>query len=546
MSTNLGKTARFIMSAGWHVPRLPGRARRCTLRAATLLPASLLCLAISAAELWAQGDPPQPAPPAVNAANAKIQKNVADNGGQQKVIIEFNGPIGSMLEQYVFRKIEEAKRLDADVIIIQIDSPGGLVEESFNIANRLHEIDWARTVAFVPREALSGAAFVALGCDEIFMAPDATLGDAGPIFMDPDFQFRHAPEKYRSVLAQRVRTLADLTGRSPALAEAMVDMDLTVYRVKNRKDGKEAFMSDAEIKSSPDPAQWEKLEPVHESREKHFLTVKGTRAVELGLADGTASTREELARQLGFKGNFIVLRYTFVDTLIYILNYPVVTGLLFIVGLVGLYIEFSSPGIGIGGLLAALCFGIFFWSHYLGGTAGWLELVLFAAGVAFVLVEIFIIPGFGVPGISGVLLIIVSLVMACQDTLIPRTPREWATFSVTLQTLFVAGAVFLLIAYFLNSRLRMIPVLNRIMLPPPGPDGRIDSERVAGNAPANAAGPSVGDRGTALSLLRPAGKADFAGRRLDVVTDGDFIEKGRKIEIVEISGSRIVVIPADG
>ncbi len=519
----------------------PVLARRLTLRTALLGLASFLCLAISAAELRAQENPP-------NAA--------AENDRHEKVIIEFNGPIGPMLQQYVFRKLDEARRLGADVLVIQIDSPGGYVEESFNIANRLHEIDWARTVAFIPRQALSGAAFVALGCDEILMAPDAALGDAGPIFLDPDFKFRHAPEKIRSNLAERVRTLAESTGRPPALAEAMVDMDLTVYRVKNRKTGREAFMTDHEIDSSDDPAQWEKLKPVFESRKDHFLEVNGTRAVELGLADATVSTREELAERLGFEGKFIVLRFSYVDRMVYILNYPVVTGLLFVVGLVGLYIEFSSPGIGVGGLLAALCFGIFFWSHYLGGTVHWLELVLFVAGVAFVVVEIFIIPGFGVAGLSGVLLILVSLVMACQTTFIPRTPREWATFSVTLQTLFVSGIVFLVIVYFLNARLRMIPLLNRIMLPPPGPDGRIASERVAqgqGHADSDrtaAAGPtsgnlSIGERGVALSLLRPAGKADFAGRRIDVVTDGDFINKNEKVEIVEIIGNRIVVIPVE-
>ena len=155
------------------------------------------------------------------------------------------------------------------------------------------------------------------------------------------------------------------------------------------------------------------------------------------------------------------------------------------------------------------------------------------------------LPGLGVAGLSGFLLILTSLIMACQTTFIPKTPREWETFSVTLQTLFVAGIVFLVIAYFLNSRLRMIPVLNHIMLPPPDADGRIASERVA-QSPSDTdskSSLSIGEQGIALSLLRPAGKANFDGRRIDVVTDGDFIEKNQKVEIVEISGNRIVVIP---
>ena len=508
----------------------------CRIRfAAALRVAVLFCLIGVSAPLYAQQ--PQEEPPADNSST------------REKVLITFDGPIGPMLRQYVFRRLDEAKRLHADVVIIQIDSPGGRVDSSFEIAERLRDIDWARTVAFIPRQALSGAAFVALGCDEILMAPGASLGDAGPIFLDPDFQFQHAPEKFRSMLAEKVRTLAASKGRSPALAEAMVDMDLVVWRVKDRKNGKEAFMSDEEIKTSEDPGQWEKIKPVFESRKEHFLQVNGTRAVELGLADGIASTREEVCRRLGFNASRLVVLapLSYVDRAAYVLNLPIITGMLFVIGLVGLYIEFSAPGVGIGGLVAALCFGIFFWSHFLGGTVHWLEIVLFLAGVAFVLVEIFVIPGFGVAGLSGVLLILFSLVMACQTTLIPQTAAQWNSLAVTLQTLFVAGIIFLVIAFFLNTRLRMIPVLNQIMLPPPGPDGYVASEHTIdlsiGGQLSVGDSLSVGDRGVALSLLRPAGKADFNGRRIDVVTDGDFIKKGEKVEIVEISGNRIVVIP---
>lgn len=488
-------------------------------------------------------------------ANGGFAQNAQEIPPGEKVLIEFDGPIGSFLEQFVISKLAEAKRLGADVVIIQIDSPGGLVEESFAVAEALRDADWARTVAFIPREAISGAAFVALGCDEILMAPKARLGDAGPIFLDPDFQFRHAPEKFRSYVVQRIRTLAEAKNRPAALAEAMVDMDLVVYEVKNRKTGQKAFMTDDEIKDSPEPDQWEKGKPVFESRKEHFLQVEGDRAVELGLADAIAANRAEMCRRLGFEEQqLVVFAPTLADHAAHVLNYPIITGLLFVIGLVGLYIEFSSPGVGVGGLMAVLCFGIFFWSHFLGGMVGWLEIVLFLAGTAFVVVEIFVIPGFGVTGLSGILLILASLFMACQTSLIPKTPAQWQSFSVTLQTLFVAGVVFLIIAFFLNSRLRMIPVLNRIMLPPPGLDGRTDAERAAMAQTARVDGESgaaqkslplsLGDRGIALSLLRPAGKADFGNRRIDVVADGDFINKGETVEIVEISGNRVVVIAA--
>ena len=116
-----------------------------------------------------------------------------------------------------------------------------------------------------------------------------------------------------------------------------------------------------------------------------------------------------------------------VDTTVFVLNMPLVTGLLFVVGLVALFIEFSAPGISIGGLLAILCFSLFFWGKFLGGTAGWLEVVLFLLGIIFLMLEVFLVPGFGVPGISGILLIVASLVMASQDFFMPTRPSEWKT-----------------------------------------------------------------------------------------------------------------------
>ena len=165
----------------------------------------------------------------VHAQEAQVARNY-----RKAVLIQFEGPITPLLEHFIYRKLDIAKDMGADLVIIEIDSPGGYLETSENLADRFLHLDWAHVVAFVPRQAFSGAAIAALGCDEIVMAPDAQLGDAGPIFQGEDALFRHAPEKIRSPLALKVRSLAEATGRPPALAEAMVDMDLIVYRVHNK------------------------------------------------------------------------------------------------------------------------------------------------------------------------------------------------------------------------------------------------------------------------------------------------------------------------
>jgi membrane-bound serine protease (ClpP class) len=451
------------------------------------------------------------------------------------VVIRFTGDITPMLEQYLYRKLDVARKSGADLVIVEIDSPGGLVDSSLAIAERLRDLNWAHTVAYIPREALSGAAIAALGCDEIVMHPRASLGDAGPIFLDENFLFRHAPEKFRSNLAQKVRDLADAKDRPPALAEAMVDMDLVVFRVKDEQTGEEAFMSDEEIESDNNPDRWKKINPVLESREDHFLQVSGQRAVELRLAEATASNRSAMLHRYNLPEDPLVLEPSGVDTAVYILNLPIVTGLLFVVGLVALYIEFMAPGISVGGLTAGLCFALFFWSRFLGGTAGWLEVVLFLAGLVFIAVELFVIPGFGVAGLSGILLIIVSLLMASQHHFLPKSGQDFSTLITSLGVIVASFVVVVAAAFAMSRYFGTIPILSRFALAPPEPSAAADDHQ-AGEERLE-----VGQIGLTDSPLRPAGVVRFGERYVDVLTEGGFIEKGQEVKVVKISGNHVVV-----
>jgi len=457
-------------------------------------------------------------------------------------LIRFEGVIDPIRQFYLERKLQVAEKAGADLLVIEINSPGGLVRESFAIADRLADIDWAHTVAFVPNEAISGGAFIAYGCDEIIMAPEATLGDAGPIFLDENNMFRHVPEKERSVLATQIRTLAERKGRSTALAEAMVDMDLVVYKVRNRKSGEETLMTRKEIESSPNPEHWEELQPIHETKEGQFFTVNGKRALELAVATANVANRTALQEHFGLENDFVVLEATWVDTTVMILNLPLVTVVLFIIGLVALYVEFSAPGIGIGGSIAALCFAIFFWSRFLGGTAGWLEVILFVAGISFLIVELFVLPGFGVSGLTGILLIVASLVLASQTYVFPQTSFEWVQTAVSLVSLTGAGVVVVIAAFFISKHFGMLPVVGKMALQPPEPDEVVSSDGATASASEHL-GVQLGDVGVAGSLLRPAGIVRFGNKRVDVVTNGEFVEPGGEVEVIEISGNRIVVKP---
>ncbi len=478
------------------------------------------------------------------------QADEARSEYSRAVLIRFEGTISPLLEQFLYRKLKVAESENADLVIVEIDSPGGFVESSFNIAHRLRDLDWAHTIAFVPREALSGAAIVALGCDEIIMRPDAVLGDAGPIFLGEDALFRHAPEKVRSDLARKIRDLAAAKHRPPALAEAMVDMDLVVYHVKHRQTGAESFMSDAELESSNNADIWEKGKPVIESRKEHFLEVNGERAIELQLGEGNAADRDELKQLLGLAEDPLVLESSGMDTAVFVLNLPIVTGLLFVIGMIALYIEFSAPGISIGGLISVLCFALFFWSRFLGGTAEVLEVILFLLGVVFIAVEVFVIPGFGVAGIAGSLLILVSLIRACQGFWIPETGRELDTFATSLLVLACSGGASVVAAMALSRYFDVLPVFGRLVLKPQQAESSAEAESsgdksVPVNQPSSPFGVDIGDWGVALSPLRPSGKASFGDRYLDVITDGSYVDNGRQVRIIEIQGNRIVVREVD-
>jgi membrane-bound serine protease (ClpP class) len=219
-----------------------------------------------------------------------------------------------------------------------------------------------------------------------------------------------------------------------------------------------------------------------------------------------------------------------------------------VIGLVALYIEFSFPGTFVGGLIAGLCFSIFFWSRFLGGTAGWLEVILFVAGLTFIGMELFVIPGFGITGITGILLLITSIIMASQTFLIPHNSRELNTTLTQVGILGGSGLLFLLAAAIVSRYLGVVPVFSALVLEFQGP---INAEQAgapdAKSQLATASGfpVKVGEEGVADSLLRPAGKARFGDHYIDVITNGGFVDRGQPVRIIEISGNRVVVRPMD-
>ena len=468
-------------------------------------------------------------------------------------LIRVDEMIEPILEGFVDREVRRAVASGADLIIFEIDSPGGFLVSSTNLAYMIADLEEkkVRTVAYIPRLALSGAAIIAFGCDEIYLQPNAQIGDAGPIEMREGGQFQHAPEKVLSHLRETLKTLAERKGRPPALLEAMADKDLRVFEVTHAETGRVSYMTEDEIHNSND--EWVKGALVPESREDNLLTLSGKRAHELGLAQSPVSDWDDLKPRLGIPDDvkLAAVGRTWVDTLIFVLNSRPAMFLMFVAGAACIYFELHTTT-GFFGILAALCFSLFFWSRFLGGTAGWLEVVLFVLGLALIAIEIFLIPGFGVFGVSGGLAVLVALILASQTFIIPHTPAQIEEMTWTLGTLSASVVSVIVMAVVMSRYLPEVPFLNCMILAPPGggdeldPDApRLDPHVISANSvwlPGEANRETLlGNRGQAVSMLRPAGKAQFGDRFVDVVSDGPFIDAGTQIEVIEVVGNRVVV-----
>jgi membrane-bound serine protease (ClpP class) len=207
------------------------------------------------------------------------------------------------------------------------------------------------------------------------------------------------------------------------------------------------------------------------------------------------------------------------------------------IGLAALYIEIKAPGFGLPGIIGIICLALVFLSQHMVGLADYTELLLLTLGIVLLGFEIFVIPGFGIAGISGILLIAVSAILAFQDFVIPDPSFPWQGELLAKNIMHVFGAFFVAIVAAL---LVLRYVLPRLSMVTEGPylattlkDSHADS--------VEAKGARVGDRGTAMTFLRPSGKVKIKDAFFDVITEGEFIEKGTPVRILEIKGNRIIV-----
>jgi membrane-bound serine protease (ClpP class) len=443
-------------------------------------------------------------------------------GGWQGVQVTLAGVIGPDAVARTRSRIERAVADGANFVCLRIDSAGGVPEQSLVLANWLAGLDDARvrTVAWVPNEALGDAALVALACDELVMKPTAVLGGEGSAALD---QRRAEP----LVVAWR-GGVARLRDRPWSLPLATVVPGLSVSRAEQQGTGRVEYFSAAELAGRKDRDDWR----VGAELGTGPLRLDGRRAEEVGLATHLADDFAGLKRAYGLEGDVALSEPGWADELLAALASPGLAWILLLVGMAGLYIELKTPGIGFGGFVSMVAFIIYFWSQYLHGTSGWLEVMLFLAGLVCVMAEIFVLPGFGVLGLGGGLLVIASLVLASQSFVVPMNDYQMRQMQWSLLGLLGATAGVGLLAILVQRWLPATPGLRSVLLEPPAEPAFDDGELLAD---------LIGVRGTTTSRLAPAGKARIGGEVRDVTSDGGLVEPGEAVQVVAVRGGRLVV-----
>jgi membrane-bound ClpP family serine protease len=217
---------------------------------------------------------------------------------------------------------------------------------------------------------------------------------------------------------------------------------------------------------------------------------------------------------------------------------PALAALLLVIAFIGIYIELHAPGIGAGAFVSALAFMLYFWSNFLHGSANWLEVLLFIGGVFFLLLELLVLPGFGIFGLGGGLMILVSLVLASQTMFLPQTASQLVELRRSLSIVTAAAVITVTAAIALRRYLPQAPVFRTLLLQPTPEEDLVDLDYRESVADFSHL---VGQKGTATTNLMPSGKAEFDGELIDVIADGMPIDRGRTLVVIKASGSRVLV-----
>jgi membrane-bound serine protease (ClpP class) len=483
--------------------------------------------------------------------------SLADNlQPQPAAVIPIRGEINDYSRDAFMRRLTKARALGAKVIIIQLDTPGGLVTSALDISRTIRGLRDLRTIAFIDNKAYSAGAMIALSCDEVIMVPNAVMGDCAPITINQTGDVVGAAKALSPVLDD-FRDSAHRNGYDPMLVEAMVLVDPVIYLVENDKGVRKVVDADEYKRLTTDGA-WKAVpgiaQPIDGS--KTLLTVSTNTALLLGLAKQEAGSVPAVASLRNL--NIIATLDAGVgETVIDVLNSGIARFILLSIFLTCLYAALHAPGHGIAEVLAVLCLATLVGIPLLTGYAQWWEIIAILIGIGLLALEVFVIPGFGVTGFLGIGLILIGFIMTFvapepgrSPVSIPKFAMSWQGLQEGLAVTLAGLACSVLLCMWLRRYLPRLPYFKGLILNTSV--GSTASAMVGSltNIDPMSVGPAIGSRCKAVTDLKPGGSAEFVDAAggshiVAVVSDAGFVTRGTPLVVREAAGNRVVVRPAE-
>ena len=425
-----------------------------------------------------------------------ISKNIYSQENAKIYVIkklEFQ-EINRWYAAYIKKAIKKAEVEGASLIILELDTPGGLLSSALSIKNYIIESD-IPVVAYINKNALSAGALISLSCASIYMSDGSIIGAATPVYMKGN-TIEKASEKEISAMRAAMRSSAERSKKNVRIAEAMVDETIILSK---KNDGIDLD-------------------------DKTLLTLSVEEALKVNIADGKANSIIDIIKLRNLSENSTIINFE-EEKYDYILRFlinPAVLSALISIGIIGAYIELKTPGFGIGGVISIIAFSTFFFAQVFVGESGFLAPAIFFLGIVLLAIEIFVIPGFGITGILGILGIVAGIFM-----------------SFGINNIAQATSV---IFFSLIADIILIVILARFILKSKGFKSIVALETdTAGYHSSVSYDNLLGREGITETFFRPSGNIIINDKKYDAITEGEFINKGVKIKVILVEGNKIVI-----
>lgn len=433
----------------------------------------------------------------------KIQKAEKLDASKTYKVYKFNvkDEIGPSIWRQMQQAFEAAEKFQADIFLIHMNTYGGMVLHADSMRTKILNSPYPVYV-FVDNNAASAGALISIACDSIYMRKGGSIGAATVVNQDGE----KAPDKYQSYMRSKMRATAEAQGRDPRIAEAMVDE--SVY-----------------IKGIVDSTK--------------ILTFTTTEAIKYGYCEGMAENIPEVLKLAGIH-HYEIQEYepSAVENIIGFFVNPAVSGVLIMIIVFGIYFELQTPGIGFPILAAIIAAALYFMPLYLQGLADNWEIIVFLLGIFLLALEIFVIPGFGVAGIGGILLILTGLTLSLiQNDGFNFDLSGSEVVARAILTVLLSLTLGGIVAFFVGKRFLEGNLFNKLVLNAVLQDSNEEGQPSAKETLKQL----VGQTGVAYTILRPSGKVELDGEIYDATALTGYIEKGEEVKVVKYEATQLFV-----